>query len=313
MLRQFRRALPLLPADCRMVVAVSGGQDSLCLLSLLVECAPELGWRLEVAHLDHRLRPDSALAARRVRVLASTWKLPYHLAIAATPPASEEAARRWRYGWLGELALSLDCSLVLTAHTRSDRAETLLFNLLRGSGSDGLASLDWQRPLVGPVRLVRPLLEFTRDQTWRYCMDHQLPISIDETNFDLSFRRNRIRLELLPYLAEHFNPRTEEALARTAGVLAAEAEYLESVAATYTEQLVNQGRLNRRALKSLPLAIQRRVIRRWMAEQLGDLPGFTQVERAIACLSAPNRTRTAPLLRGQLIEVEGEWLVLKLN
>lgn len=294
-----------------MLVAVSGGQDSLCLLKLLIDTARTHGWHIQVGHLDHRWRSESVYDAQTVAGLCATWKLPFHLAIARVRLISEDAARQWRYGWLGELALSLGVSHVVTGHTASDRAETLLFNLLRGSGSDGLASLEWERPLLEDVQLVRPLLGFTRTQTAEFCKVWQLPICTDVSNLDTAYRRNRIRLELLPYLERHFNPQVEQTLARTAQVLSAEISYLEAESERLAAQVVRGKRLERHALAQAPLALQRRVVRTWLSGLLARHPGFEQVEQAVACLTAPNRTRTAPLAGGYLLEVRFEWLVLR--
>jgi tRNA(Ile)-lysidine synthase len=308
--RQFRSALPLIPKGSRSLVAVSGGQDSLCLLGLLKAFALKQQWKLEVAHLDHRWRTDSGEVAQKVMILAQTWQLPFHLAIAQSPLMSEAAARTWRYTWLGELALSLSCDQVLTAHTRTDVVETFLFNLLRGSGSDGLTSLVVERALYGTVKLVRPLLHFSRTQTGQYCQTQQLPVCIDPTNFDLTYSRNRIRLELLPYLQQHFNPQVENSLARTASLLEAEANFLEHSALALAETCIMEGQLHRHQLKNAHLALQRRVARYWLMEQLSYSPNFDQIAVVLACLDAPHRTRTSPLFAGWLVEVQGHWLIL---
>ncbi len=308
--RQFRHALPLIPKGARSLVAVSGGQDSLCLLGLLKAFAQKQHWRIEVAHLDHRWRADSGEVAKKVMILSRIWQLPFHLAIAKNPPKSEAVARTWRYTWLGELALSLGCDYVLTAHTRTDVVETFLFNLLRGSGSDGLTSLVAERMLYSTVKLARPLLNFSREQTGQYCQTHQLPVCVDATNFDLTYRRNRIRLELVPYLQQHFNPQVETSLARTASLLEAEADFVEQAALALVETCVSEGRLHRQKLNSVHLALQRRVVRHWLIEELGHSPNFDQIAIVLACLDAPNRTRTSPLFAGWLVEVQGDWLAL---
>ncbi|MBW4696517.1 MAG: tRNA lysidine(34) synthetase TilS [Aphanocapsa lilacina HA4352-LM1] len=307
---RLRPVLGLLPPGSGLLVAVSGGQDSLCLLKLLVDLVPERGWRLHGGHLDHRWRPGSERDARRVAALCNVWGVPFHLGIARTPPAGEAAARAWRYCWLEQIARGLALERVVTGHTLSDRAETVLFNLLRGSGAAGLGSLDWDRSLGGGVRLVRPLLGISRAETGAFCLAHDLPVCIDESNANVTFRRNRIRLELMPYLREHFNPLVEQTLARTGEILHAESELLESLLDGHWHSLVQDGRLHRNTLAALPLALQRRAVRRWLSVELGKQPSFEHIAAVLGCLSAPNRTRTSPLAHGLLVEVQGEWLGL---
>ena len=275
-----------------------------------------------IAHCDHRWRSDSADNAAFVANLAQTWRLPCHLEIADSPPISEAAARQWRYQVFETLSLTHGYAYVVTGHTASDRAETLLYNLIRGSGADGLQALVWRRPLSPchpEIQLVRPLLEVTRAETGQFCQECGLPIWEDRTNQDLQYARNRIRQELSPYLQTHFNPQVEKNLAQTAEVLTAEVDYLEAAAAQLFEQAVTRVRENdrdnpslrfhRRILQSAPLALQRRVVRRFLQQTLPHHPNFDQVEKLIALIAAPNRSRTDPFPGGRIAKVEGGWIV----
>ncbi|GAX77931.1 hypothetical protein CEUSTIGMA_g5373.t1 [Chlamydomonas eustigma] len=230
---QVTRSKDLLKPNDHILIAVSGGQDSLCLAQILKDLARSRSWKLQVAHCDHRWRADSEANAIHVAGLSKLWGLPYHLCTAPEPPPSTEAAARtWRYEALAKLATCLGCNVVVTGHTATDRAETLLVNLIRGAGADGMQALAWSRPLEGAgVNLVRPLLTVSREQTLELCLRHGLEIWEDSTNADNKYRRNRIRNELMPYLRLHFNPRTDEALARTAEVLQDEVIFLEEAAA----------------------------------------------------------------------------------
>jgi tRNA(Ile)-lysidine synthase len=137
----------ILPKKQRLLVAVSGGQDSLCLIKLLLDLRSKWGWEIAIAHCDHRWRPDSEANANHVINLAKTWGIYYYLTTADCPPQTEAAARSWRYQALAKIALANNYSYIITGHTASDRAETLLYNLIRGTGIDGLSSLTWKRPL----------------------------------------------------------------------------------------------------------------------------------------------------------------------
>ncbi len=147
----------ILPSHQRLLVAVSGGQDSLCLIKLLLDLQPKWGWNLAIAHCDHRWRSDSEASANHVEQLAKNWGISYYLETASDIPKTEAAARQWRYQALTEIAIAHNYPYIVTGHTASDRAETLLYNLIRGSGADGLSALTWTRPLLD-FRL--PILDF---------------------------------------------------------------------------------------------------------------------------------------------------------
>jgi len=147
----------ILPSHQRLLVAVSGGQDSLCLIKLLLDLQPKWGWNLGIAHCDHRWRSDSEASANHVEQLAKNWGISYYLETASDIPKTEAAARQWRYQALTEIAIAHNYPYIVTGHTASDRAETLLYNLIRGSGADGLSALTWTRPLLD-FRL--PILDF---------------------------------------------------------------------------------------------------------------------------------------------------------
>ncbi|BAY74204.1 tRNA(Ile)-lysidine synthetase [Nostoc linckia NIES-25] len=319
-----------------LLVAVSGGQDSLCLIKLLLDLQPKWGWNLGIAHCDHRWRSDSQANANHVENFAKSWDISFYLEIANEPINSEAAARDWRYEALTAIAQANNYQYIVTGHTKSDRAETLLYNLIRGTGADGLQALTWQRLLTTGIMLVRPLLEITRTQTQQFCQDFQLPVWEDYTNEDLKYARNRIRQELIPYLQQNFNPQVESALAQTAELLQAEVEYLEKAAQKLREEAMGQGighgalvlsevevlgmgheedsvnlRLNRRVLQKAPLALQRRVMRQVLQQVLTDAPGFEHIEKLTALITAPNRSQTDPFPGGAIAQVQGDWIFLK--
>ncbi|MEG4589214.1 tRNA lysidine(34) synthetase TilS [Microcoleus sp. MOSTC5] len=138
----------ILPSHQPLLVAVSGGQDSLCLIKLLLDLQSKWGWSLAIAHCDHRWRSDSEASANHVEQLALNWGISYYLETASDIPKTEAAARQWRYQALTEIAIAHNYPYIVTGHTASDRAETLLYNLIRGSGADGLSALTWTRPLL---------------------------------------------------------------------------------------------------------------------------------------------------------------------
>ena len=325
-LHQTLRQRQLLAQQQRVLIAVSGGQDSVCLAQLLLDLQPKWRWQLAIAHCDHRWLKDQGMA-EHVQQLAQNWSLPFYLKTAAEIATSEAAAREWRYQSLIEIAQAQGYQNVVTGHTKSDRAETVLYNLIRGSGADGLQALTWKRPLSCGLQLVRPLLQVTRIETLQFCQEHHLPIWEDSYNQDLKYARNRIRQELIPYLQTHFNPQVEMALAQTAELLRADVAYLEEAAKELRQQAMApvhpeeqdelsasdsaSPRLNRLVLHQASLALQRRVMRQFLSTIQQAAPSFEQIEEMTALITAPNRSRTSSFPAGVTAVVEDNWIVLR--
>lgn len=206
------------------VVAVSGGADSVGLLRVMRELGDEFAMRLSVAHLDHGTRGDVSRAdAQFVADLADSLNLRFDLGSwSPSRPAHFEAdARVARYAWLVEVARARGSELVAVGHTRDDQAETILHRILRGTGPQGLAGMRQRRSLAEGVTLIRPLLDLGRDEVRSYLQSLGQPFREDASNADLARTRNRIRHDLLPKLAAEYNPRVAEALVRL-GALASD-------------------------------------------------------------------------------------------
>jgi len=212
----------------RVLVACSGGADS----AALAVAAVRTGVRCAVGHVDHGLRPESASDAEQVRELAARLGVPFLLSRVQVGKVKElgleAAAREARYEALLELAREASASLVATAHTRRDQAETLLLRLIRGAGPSALAGIRERRTLGDGVDVVRPLLGVSREATEAYCRAHQIGFLHDPHNADPARARARLRA-LWPALLE-LNPRLEEALASAAGTFAQEDELLTDLA-----------------------------------------------------------------------------------
>lgn len=218
----------LLADDERLLVAVSGGLDSVVLLHLL-----RFGGhahRIEVAHFDHRMRAGSAADAHWVRGLCHAWSLPLHQATADTTLRSEAEARAARYRFLNAAARVAGASVILTAHHADDQAETLLFRLARGTGLRGLAGIPERRG-----NIARPLLPFARTELLAHARAAGLGWREDPTNTDMRFARNRIRHAVLPAM-EAVRPGAARRIAR----LAAHAAEAESAWQQVTERLLDE-------------------------------------------------------------------------
>ncbi|MEM7063315.1 MAG: tRNA lysidine(34) synthetase TilS [Cyanobacteria bacterium P01_B01_bin.77] len=312
------KATALLPNETAILMAVSGGQDSLCLAKLLLDLRPKWGWRLAIVHCDHGWRADAADNAAHVRQLAQQWQIPCFVETAQDLPETEVAARSWRYSVFATLACAYDYPYVVTGHTATDRAETVLYNLLRGSGADGIQALSWRRPIAHDhrdIQVTRPLLRLTREETGQFCRDLDLPIWYDRSNDDLKYRRNRIRQELMPYLRSHFNPKLETTLAQTAEIFTAEVVYLEAQTDRLYSQIIHPLKdgwcIQRTLFREAPRALQRRVARRLLQTLLSQQPTFEHIEKLVSLASAPNRAQTDPFPGGIIAQVEHDQITLR--
>jgi len=294
LLREWKR-LNLPQADARVVVAVSGGADSVSLLLALDELVQsgKLNVDFPVAHLDHRLRKSSGNDARWVKALAK--RLRYSVVArsvkvsqraVATQDNLEQAARHARYAFLFDVAKEMAAQIVLTAHTMDDQAETVLLNLLRGSGSDGLGGIEPVRLLAqgSGVALVRPLVSWARrSDTESYCRARGVDFLMDEMNDDQRFARVRVRRQLLPLMAS-FNPKIVESLARVADLAREDSAALEKEADEILQLAISNNsktgahkRLKVQPVWSAASALRRRALRQWIRECRGDLKRLERV------------------------------------
>mgnify|MGYP006271989285 CR=1 FL=1 len=313
--RRLRRRPELLPQGSTLLLAVSGGQDSMAMLALLRDLRRLHGWRLELWHGDHGWRPESSAQADGLAAWATAQGLPFWCERWSTPQASEAAARQWRYGRLAEHALAVGASRVVTGHTASDRAETLLLQLARGSHHRGSGPRAL-RPLAGAISLARPLLAFSRADTTRICQAFALPVWHDPSNQDPRFSRNRIRAEVLPVL-EALHPGASARLSalgeRWEQELPAEAELQRLALASLLRpggMHTPQPALDRTALMALAPANRRRLLQEWLT-LLGQPPlNADTLERLLQRLAPAHGPGRHDLGQGLALhwDCSGVWL-----
>lgn len=271
-----------------MLVACSGGPDSLALAAATAFVAPRLGLRAGLVTVDHGLQPGSAQRAAAVAGWAATVGFaPVEVAavvVAGRAGGPEAAAREARYEALVAVARRTGAAAVLLGHTRDDQAETVLLALARGAGPRGIAGMPPVRRLDG-VTLMRPLLEISREQTRRACTALGLTPWDDPHNVDPAFARSRIRHEVLPALVRALGPRVVSNLARTARLIAADVAALDESAQNALDAArVGSDRLDVAALAGLAPAVRTRVLHAW-ARALG-VPGATLSQRHVDALDA---------------------------
>jgi tRNA(Ile)-lysidine synthase len=280
----------------RVLVGVSGGADSVCLALIL----KELGYEIGIAHLNHGLRgADSDGDAEFTEAMARRLRVPYFWKKVLLATGNVEAAgREARREFFKEIADQHGFARIALAHTRNDRVETFLLNLLRGAGPEGLVSM---APVSG--RIVRPLIESTRDDVERFLLERNESWRTDQSNLDLGFARNRLRHVVIPDLSAEFNPKLVETLTRTVGILESEDAWMRSLAGSWLDQngTNEDGNIvmSIEALNAAPVALVRRVLRdalRKAGSLLQDV-SFDHVESARGLLEAGKS--------GKIIEIPG--------
>lgn len=265
------------------LIGVSGGRDSLVLLHALVS----LGYqKLVVCHLDHGLRgresrADAALVRRRARTL----NLPFETARVLTARVAKEtgksielAARDLRLAFFTRCARTHRCSRLFLAHHADDQIETCLFNFLRGAGAAGLAGI---KPIsqVGPLTILRPLLQLSGPDIAAFARSQRLTWREDASNAEPVHTRNRLRHEILPVIESVMNPNFRASILRAAEILREEDAWMDSLVPPVPTRLVT------RDLVAMPVALRRRFVRRWLAQNEIFQPGFEETERVLSLLN----------------------------
>jgi len=299
--------------DRALLVAVSGGSDSVCLLAILARLAEPLGLRLAVGHVDHGLRgEESREDARFVEEQADALQLPFGLR-AVDPyglregtssrarPTVQEAARQLRYEALYALADAVGATRILTAHHADDQAETVLLRLLRGSGPEGLGGI----PEVSPDgRVVRPLLEVPRAELERYRDERGLAFREDSSNARDDYARNRLRHHWLPQLARDFNPSLLRAVGGLAEAQRRDAEWIDTLVEQALDSRVepsgvegSEWVIRQAGWESLPDALARRAVKR-LLERAGGGRDITRrhLLRVLAFLRQGREARVGAVL-----------------
>jgi tRNA(Ile)-lysidine synthase len=324
------------------VVGVSGGGDSVCLLHVLAKFQKELGIRLHVAHLNHQLRGiESEGDAEYVSDLASSLDIPFTIdkqdvvAYRTRRICSiEEAARELRYAFFARVVREVGACRIAIGHTKDDHVETILMHILRGTGTTGLCGLapctpmaydsqgvSWPAEARGEAQgqrsnllVIRPLLDITREETASYCQEHELAPRLDSSNLSPSFFRNRLRLHLLPLLRQ-YNPSIDRALLCLADIAKEDNALIEQQASGLWDVIARQEDnaiyLDKKQITHLPIALQRQLLRAAVTKLAGDVRDIEaiHVEAARSLLNKPTSKRIA-LPHGLICHVGYDKLVI---
>lgn len=267
-----------------MIVGYSGGGDSTAMLHALSRLQDTFPIRLHAAHLHHGMRPEADADAEACAAFAESLNIPITIERVDVPALAkqqklsiEETGRLARYTFFERLMSETGACRIATAHTRDDRAETILINLLRGTGTRGLRGIPYQRG-----NIIRPLLNISREQTHAYCQFHQLPVLFDATNLDPRQLRGRVRRELLP-LMKDLSPGVEAALLRMADMICLEEDYWEQTMQRLMKSslFVKPNVVQLARLRDYHSAVQRRFLRELVKRYLppGEAPHFEIIDR----------------------------------
>jgi tRNA(Ile)-lysidine synthase len=248
----------------RILVAVSGGQDSICIIKSIYQLKKQWQWKIGMIHCDHRWNDLSQSQAKHVATLAYDMQIDYYQPVIIKSIKKENYARNWRYQMIQQVAVQYKYSIIITAHNASDRIETLFYNIIRGTGTQGM-SLNWQRNLNDcfytsskiwgnhhqiiwkkvqyhkidntilsskngiSLKVIRPFLDITRSELRDLLKLWHMPSWPDNTNHKLIIRRNRIRHRIFPYIRLYYNPSIDQALARFSEILCSENSYFNNI------------------------------------------------------------------------------------
>ena len=308
----------LLKKKDNVLLAFSGGLDSTAMLAVFLELRKEWLLELFLGHFNHRLRPSANQDEQFARKVAQENSLPLFVASEDVRSYAkqnrmnlEEAGRILRYDFLSKTARKIGGAKIATGHTLNDQAETFFLRLMRGSGLKGLGSI---YPVV-EGQIIRPLLAVERKDIVEYVRRKGMTFRDDESNLDRNFVRNKVRLDLIPFIQENFEPKIVRRIGKTVNILQEEEDLLGKLSSHEAKKTVfhdNEGvRLDLEAIKTLPRGLARRIVREFIQKLKGDLReiSFEDVESVLKL----EEGKSLPLTNELLLKREKGRVFLKLQ
>ena len=276
----------LIKENDSIVIGVSGGPDSICLLHVLNELKNELNFKIYVAHINHMIREEADSETEYVKDFCKNLEIECYIKridvikIANNlKRGTEETGRKIRYEFFNEVLEKTASNKIATAHNNNDKVETILMNILRGSGTSGLKGIE----AIRDEKFIRPLIETSREEIEEYCEANELNPKIDKSNNENIYTRNKVRNVVIPYIKQEFNPNILKTINRLSEVATEESEYLNKI----TEETFNkinienekgkQTTLELKKFNNLELVIKRRVILYTINELLGTTEGIEKI------------------------------------
>lgn len=275
----------LIQANDKIVLGVSGGPDSLFMLDILNKLKEKLQFDIVVAHVNHMIREEANEEEEFVKEFCKKIKVDfYSKRIEVEKYANnnkiglEEAGRKVRYEFFDEIVKHTNSNKIAIAHNKNDKVETIIMNLLRGSGITGLQGI---QP-IKDNKIIRPIIEIERQDIEKYCSENKLEPKIDISNFDNTYTRNKIRNVVIPYVKKEFNPNFIETITRLSEVITEENKYLKNITETsYREILIEEKQdvivLDLKKFNSQENVIKNRLILHTVSQLKGNTQGLEKI------------------------------------
>nr|UEQ12149.1 tRNA(Ile)-lysidine synthase [Batrachospermum sp.] len=302
-----------IPTGSTLLLAISGGQDSLCLLKLSLDLQKQYDLRLGIVYIDHQWRYDTYINSKHLINFIKQYKIPTYLYQIQPTIYSECESRNLRYQLLIQVAKKYNYNIIATAHSCTDQVENCLQYMIRGTSLDGINSLVWSRKINKTIRLIRPILNFKRSEISWFCKHFQLPVWSDFTNLYYDSPRNRIRQELMPYLQNHFQGNIEDHINQFLNSTCIDCEYLrQNTIKAYQKSKHNHLlALNQSILSSQHIAIQTRVLQLFFLHNFHkSIPPQLLVK--ISSLHTKNNNKINSIfIKGLTINYYQEWIYVK--
>lgn len=311
----------LLDKDDNVVIGVSGGPDSMALLYLLLDIKKNIPFSIYVAHVNHGVRGKAADKDEEfVKKICEKLHLPfYNKKVNMNKYAreynitAEEAGRILRYNFFREVLQKHGRGKIAVAHNKNDQGETLLMRFMRGTGIDGLKGIPYKRE-----NIIRPLLDISREEIETYVEENNIKTRLDQTNLEPIYNRNKIRLELIPYIKQNFNPNIIDTLSRFSRLVSIDSEFLDEVTREfYTKMVKKRGKhsiiLNREDFNTLHKSLKQRIIRAALEEIQGSLQGFTEkhINNTLKLFSEGDTGKTIYLIHNIVARTSYEDLIIE--
>nr|YP_009297792.1 tRNA(Ile)-lysidine synthase [Kumanoa americana]AOM67526.1 tRNA(Ile)-lysidine synthase [Kumanoa americana] len=296
--------------DDSILLAISGGQDSLCLLKLSLDLRAKYRFKVGIIHIDHQWRYDSSLTTKHLINLMKSYCVPTYIYQIHSKVYSELEARNFRHQLFIQTAETYQYTMIATAHSCTDQIETCLHNLLRGTSIDGLTSMIWARTISDKIKLIKPMLNFTRSDILWFSRYFHLPIWSDFSNFYYCTIRNRIRQELIPYLKLYFQVNIENQIPYFLQNIYVDVEYLRqnTIKLYQKSRHKNLVAINKKILLSQHYSLQIRVLQLFFLHNFNKVVSLNLLEHIRKCCIRERYFSFPIFTSGIIIDEYQHWL-----